>query len=134
MQSSSRNCFPARLRTSSHSRNESWSGPAGTRPTSLFVGSVAVDKGERAEACLRPALPSAPQQQSHGRPDPTRQHEPGPEGRCRRDRNLAPQLGIDVGRLAETRAEIVDGAGETLALVLDVPAYLLGSASVMPGH
>src|SRR6266498_20058 len=144
VQSSSRNCLPARLNASSHSRQDSRNGHAGARPRSVLAGEldetssamfrqallVAVDKGERAEACFRPALPAAPHQQAHGRPDPTRQDEAEPERGDGRDRNLALQLRVHV----QPGAHLVHGVGEALALGFDFAANLLGGAAVRRGH
>ena len=60
------------------------------RGRAALAVSVAVDKGERAEACFRPALPAAAHQEPHGRPDPAGDHEAGAERGGRGERQLAP--------------------------------------------
>src|SRR3954469_220127 len=127
MQSSAMNCLSVRLKTSIHSPQESFSGLAGARPREV---SVAVDKGERAEACFLPALSTAAHQQPHGRADPAGDDEADAQCRGRGDGQLAFELLVDV----HARAEVVDGVGETVALCLDVAADLLGGAAVTFGH
>src|SRR3954453_6157168 len=127
MQSSAMNCLSVRLKTSIHSPQESFSGLAGARPRGV---SVAVDKGERAEACFLPALPTAAHQQPHGSADPARYDEADAQRGRRGDGQFALELLVDV----HPRAQVVDGVGEAVALRLDVAANLLGGAAVTFGH
>ncbi len=132
MQSSAMNCRNVRLKTAIHSSRRRRSGPEGARPSPAGA-SVAVANGEAAETGLRSALPAAAHEQSHGRADAAREDEPDAEGTRRDDRQLRAQLGADVGRLVDLRAKRVDGAGQLVALALDLQADLFGGAAVT-GH
>src|SRR2546423_11732324 len=117
MQSSARNCLPARLKTASHSPAGNRSGPEGGRP------SVAVDNGEPAEASLRPALAATPGEQAHRGADTSRNDEARSQRAGCEDRQLR----------AQVRPHRADGIGELLALRLDLAANLFEVAAVT-GH
>src|SRR5918996_273926 len=86
MQSSARNSLNVRLRTLSHSRALSRSGPRGTRPISS--ASAAVDKREAAGLRLGATLAAATGEDPHRRPEPAREEESRAGGTGREDGQL----------------------------------------------
>ena len=121
MQSSARNCRNVRLKTATHSAALT---PPGAR-----------QRARQSRATERPrrrSLPAA-SKEAHRRADAACDDEPDAESARRDDRQLRAQLGADVGRLGDSVAKRVDGAGQLLALGLDLQADLFGAAAVT-GH
>ena len=115
--------LPARLKASATRARRAGAGSRGRAPPV----SVAVDKGERAEACLRPVLPAAAHQEPHGRPDPAGHDEAGPERRRPRRAAAWPSA----SRSRPFRRAGPRPRRQALALGLDVAADLLRRAPVM---
>src|SRR5215208_1751397 len=130
MQSSAMNSLKLRLKTCAHSRVVSRSGPGGVCPTSGRA-SVAVDDGEAAKARPLGSLPPAAEEEAGRRADASGEEEAGSERAGRDDGQVRAKLCGDVRRLADLVAELLDRVCELLALLLDVPADLLGGASVI---
>src|SRR5712691_2554293 len=133
MQSSAMNSLKVRLKTSSHSRALSRRGLGGTVPVS-GRRSATVDNGEAAHLGLRLAFAAAAGEQAHRRADPAGYDEPRPERAGGDHGQPRAELARDVGHLADARTELVDGAGQPLALLLDVAPDLAGCAAVTRCH
>src|SRR6266850_6300978 len=133
MQSSLTNEATLRLNAASHSVRLSLPGELGARAP-VASRSAADDKAEAAELSFRLALPPAPEDESCGRADPSRQQEAHAERADRHRRKIGTQLGADVGRLADLVPEHVGRAGKLLALGLDVAADLFECPVVATGH
>src|SRR5436190_137988 len=116
------NSLAVRLKTAIHSPAERRRGLGGTWPVSAGRNrcSVAVDKDEPPEARLLFALAPAPHHESHRRPDPTRDEEAHGERAGRGGRQLRAELPADVRRLADSLAQVVDGARQLVPLGLDL--------------
>ena len=126
MQSSAMNSLPVRLKTSSHSRQDSCSGLGGRLAAPVLV---AVDKGERAEACLRRCPPGCGASAGASSRRSRRRRRSRARVRGRR-RAACPSA----SRSRPSRAQVVGGDGEVLALGLDVAADLLGVRLLAGGH
>src|SRR6476660_8012545 len=112
-QSSTTNCFPARLKTPSHSDPVGRVGSRGSRLRAASV--VAVDKGKRAQLRLRRPFPAPARKQPHGRADPAGGEETCPEGSGRHKGKVRAKSSDDVRCMSETAAEAPHRAGQLLA-------------------
>src|SRR5437763_13391352 len=115
MQSSARNCLPARVNVSSQAR----------APSS--VGDVGPNR--RGSAVLAPTASEVAQR----RPDTTGEDEPGDERTDDDERQLRAQSRRDVGRVADLTSELGERGGQLASLLLEIAANLSRRASVRAG-
>src|SRR5437764_5147686 len=130
MQSSARNCEKLRLRIAIQSARLSFAGVRGARPAGA-ERSVAVDKPKATDLRLRIALATAAEEQPRRRADAACEEETCTEGASGGDRQVRPQLGADVRRLADALAQRLGCACELFALELEVAPDVLHGAAVM---
>src|SRR4051794_33785516 len=126
MQSSDRNREPVRLTTEIHSARESRCGTRGTCPT--VAKSVPVAERPASDAGRLVSVAPTAREVAHRRADAPGEDKAGRGGAAGDQRELRLQPAGEVRRLPELTAKMLDGAGELLALGLDVvPNLLLGA-------
>src|SRR5436190_14156205 len=90
--------------------------------------SIAVEDRPAADAQLLVALPAAPREVPQRRADPAGEDEPGGGGAGSHERELRLQLAGDVRGVTELVPQLLDGAGELIALGAQLGADLFGRA------